>query len=152
MASVYKRPLWREEKKTPSTRHHLSPRPPRGPLPPLSPPPPRLPPRCAPARHFRTTPLSGEDGGEITARRDPRGGDTVAPDGTPHAGREMPPPALKGAHKAALPRARLAPRGPGNVARGWRGGGAREPYTWLGGGRKATPRRPGQQMTPSPGP
>lgn len=45
------------------------------------------------------------DGGEISARRDPRGGDTTVLDGTPHAGREMPPPALKGAHKAALPRA-----------------------------------------------
>lgn len=49
-----------KRKKTPLTRHHLSPRHPPGPLPTLSPPPPRLLPRCAPARHFRTTPLRGE--------------------------------------------------------------------------------------------
>lgn len=75
------------------------------------------------------------DGREITARRDPCGGDTAVPDGTPHAGREMPPPALKGAHKAALPRARLAPRGRGNEDRSRQGGGAAEPYTWGGAGR-----------------
>lgn len=136
MAPAYKPPLWREERKkkkpTPCARRRLSPRPPRGPLPALPPPPPRLPPRCAPARHFRTTPLrGGEDGGEITARRDPRRGAAAAPDGTPHAGREMPPPALKGAHKAALPRARLAPRGPGTRL-GAGAAGAREDLT-LGG-------------------
>lgn len=56
-------------------------------------------------------------GGEITARRDPAGGEAApAPDGTPHAGPGMPPPALKGAHKAALPRARGGP--PGSAERG----------------------------------
>lgn len=79
------------------------------------------------------------DRGEITARRDPRGGDTAAPDGTPHAGREMPPPALKGAHKAALPRARRAP-GAERMRSAAGGAGARQNLT-LGGGREATPRR-----------
>ena len=146
MASVYKPPLCREkEKKTPSARRHLSPRPPRSPLPPLSPPLPRLPPRCAPARHFRTTPLPGE-GARWT--RDNRAEGSArrrhsAPDGTPHARAKMPPPALKGAHKTALPRARRAPGprecGPRPAGRGHRGAlhlgvGAR-------GGREATPRR-----------
>lgn len=76
------------------------PLPPLPPPPPSPPPPPRLPPRCAPARHFRTPAAArrgSEMGGEITARRDPAGGEAApAPAGTPHAGPRDASASLKG--------------------------------------------------------
>lgn len=73
------------------------------------------------------------DGGEITARRDPGGGEAAPARGrTPHVGPGMPPPALKGAHKATLPRARGGP----SVRRE----GAR-PNLSLGADGEVTPRR-----------
>lgn len=94
------------------------------------------------------------DGREITARRDPRGGDITAPDGTPHAGAEMPPPALKGAHKTALPRARRAPGAQGMRATAGRAG-APQSLTLEGGGagrQGGHSQETVEQMTPSPAP
>lgn len=70
------------------------------------------------------------DGGEITPRRDPR---EARPPLSRDASRcpEMPPPALKGAHKAALPRARGAP-GPEGMWAVAKGAGAQRDLT-LGG-------------------
>lgn len=147
LASVYKPPLWREKKK-----NTFCP-------PPLTSPPLAAPSHCCCRRRRRRGCRPGahrrgifaprhcaereRDGGEITARRDPCGGDTNVPDGAPHAGREMPPPALKGAHKAALPRARCAP---GARQCGLRPAGRGRSSTLHlvvvgGGGKEATPRR-----------